>query len=84
MSKSRTSAPSLVRTVMQSITLGRDGKVVNPTVGQTFEFTAEEIEQIEKANPAAISVIATLDLSNEVAADAVKAASSEQSGKGDL
>jgi hypothetical protein len=83
MSKSRASAPSLMRTVMQSVTVGRNGQVVVPTIGYPFEFTADEIAQIEKANPAAISTIATLDLTDEVTADAVKTAAGD-SGEGSL
>lgn len=83
MSKTRSSAPSLMRTVMQSVIVGRDGELICPPVGQPFEFTANEIAQIERANPAAISTIATLDMSDEVTAGAVKAATGD-SGEGAL
>lgn len=43
-----------IRIPVQTITVGRDGKNIVPTIGQPFNFTAEEIEQIESSNPAAV------------------------------
>ena len=44
----------VIRIPVQTITVGRDGKNIVPTIGQPFNFTAEEIEQIESSNPAAV------------------------------
>lgn len=43
------------RTAVQTITVVRDGKTVTPTIGKPFNFTEDEIEQIEAMNPDAIS-----------------------------
>lgn len=43
-----------IRIPVQTITVGRDGKNVIPTIGQPFDFTDEEIKQIEASNPAAV------------------------------
>lgn len=50
------------REVVQSITLGRDGKRISLTTGQVFDFTKEEYDQIMKSNPKAISAKVTVDL----------------------
>lgn len=41
------------RFVLQSITVVRDGKRTSPEIGKAFEFTAEEIKQIDKVMPTA-------------------------------
>jgi hypothetical protein len=51
----KSQSKSLLRTPLQSVVVFRDKKQVVPPIGQPFEFTAEEIEQIEAANPSAIS-----------------------------
>ena len=43
-----------IRIPVQTITVGRDGKNIVPTIGQPFDFTDEEIKQIEASNPAAV------------------------------
>ena len=43
-----------IRIPVQTITVGRDGKNIVPTIGQPFNFTDEEIKQIEASNPAAV------------------------------
>lgn len=55
-------AASTLRVPMQSVTVVRDGAAMTPTIGTPFEFTADEIEQIERMNPAAISAMASVDL----------------------
>jgi hypothetical protein len=77
-------ATSLVRTVLQSVTVGRDGKSVTLPVGQPFEFTADEIEQIEKMNPTAISTQVVLDTSDAAAAAEVVKAVTGTTGDKDL
>lgn len=71
---------STVRNVLQSITVGREGKPFTPPVGQPFEFTAEEIAQIERMNPAAISTAITLDASDPAVAEVVSGATGGESG----
>lgn len=44
----------VIRIPVQTITVGRDGKNIVPTIGQPFDFTDEEIKQIEASNPAAV------------------------------
>ena len=62
-------ASSTVRVPMQSVTVHRNGKSVTPDIGKPFEFTAEELEQIEAANPAAVSTQGTVDVSQQKADD---------------
>lgn len=78
-SPTKKQAVSNVRNVLQSITVGRDGKAVTPMIGQPFEFTADEIAQIEKMNPMAISTVITLDASDPAVAEAVSGASDQGS-----
>lgn len=46
-----------IRKVVQTVALWREGKRVVPPVGQAFDFTKAELEQITKLNPDAISKI---------------------------
>jgi hypothetical protein len=41
-------------TVKKGVTVVRDGKRVKPEIGKTFPFTAEEVENIRSADPAAL------------------------------
>ena len=43
-----------IRIPVQTITVGRDGKNIIPTIGHPFDFTDEEIKQIEASNPTAV------------------------------
>lgn len=43
------------RTPVQTVTVVREGKTVYPAIGKPFNFTEDEINQIEAANPDAIS-----------------------------
>lgn len=63
MATTKKAAASNIRVPLQNITVSRDGKSVSLDIGKPFEFTAEEIEQIERANPDAISTQATVDTS---------------------
>lgn len=42
------------RVVAQSVTVVRDGERVTPPIGKPFPFTADELEFIDRANPAAV------------------------------
>lgn len=50
------------RVPKQTVVVVRDGKSVTPPIGEPFEFTDEEVSQIESMNPDAISAEATVDL----------------------
>lgn len=81
MSKKPATTASTVRTVLQSVTVGRGGQVVSPSIGQPFEFTADEIEQIEKMNPGAVSTVVSLDVADPNAAAAVQSAAGQGSNE---
>lgn len=60
------------RTPLQSVVVHRENKDdpkkplrIIPEVGKPFEFTAEEIKHIEKANPDALSTKAVVDLTED-------------------
>ena len=65
------------RVPVNSVFVVRDGKQVSPTIGEPFNFTDEELTDIERLMPEAISTDATVDLS---ASDkpAKKAAATEE------
>lgn len=50
------------RECKQSITLVRDGKRIELTTGQKFEFTQAEYDGIMESSPNALSAEATVDL----------------------
>lgn len=52
-----------VRVPVQSVIVVRDGKSVSPPLGAPFEFEDAEVADIERMNPAALSVEATVDVS---------------------
>lgn len=52
-----------LRTPMQSVVVIRDKKRVTPEIGKPFEFTKEEVAEIEEMNPDALSTLATVDVS---------------------
>lgn len=62
------------RTPLQSVVVMREGKMVTPPLEQPFEFTKEEIDQIEAVNPAALSVMTQVDMSKEPEAKATEPA----------
>lgn len=55
----------MLRVPVQSVRVIRDGKSVEPTIGEPFDFTEDEVAGIEKANPDAITSEGTVDLSKE-------------------
>lgn len=62
------------RVPLQSITLIRDKKVLNPPIGEAFDFTDDEVAQIEKMNPDAIGEVASVNVA--------KAEKAEKASKG--
>lgn len=50
------------REVIQSIVLGRGTERIHLTTGQVFDFTDEELAELNAANPGAISKHTTIDL----------------------
>lgn len=58
----------ITREVVGSVTLVRDGKRIELTTGQKFGFTKEELDQIETADPKAVSSKSIVDLDDEASA----------------
>lgn len=50
------------RVAKQTVVVVRDGKSVTAPIGEPFDFTEEEVSQIEAMNPDAISAEAKVDL----------------------
>jgi hypothetical protein len=42
------------RVVLKRVIIGREGKRLEPPIGKAFEFTDEELENIERVNPTAL------------------------------
>ena len=67
------------RIPIQRIIVQRDGKQVVPEIGQAYDFTAEELDDINRMNPDAIRKVIVEDkaleaqLKADEAADAAKA-----------
>lgn len=55
----------ITREVVGSVTLVRDGKRHELTTGQKFEFTEEEVQQINAADPKALSATSIVSLDDE-------------------
>lgn len=53
------------RVPKQSVNVVRNGKLVQPEIGQPFDFEDQEVEDIERMNPDALSSEATVDLTKE-------------------
>lgn len=66
------------RVPLQSITLIRDKKVVNPTIGEAFDFTDDEVAQIEKMNPDAIGEVASVNVAKAEKAEKASKAKAEK------
>jgi hypothetical protein len=49
------------RVPLQSVVVMRDGQSFCPPIGVVFEFTSDEVKQIERMRPEAISAQATVD-----------------------
>lgn len=63
---SKTKAPaSLSRVPQQSVVVYRAGNQIVPPIGQPFEFTSEELADIERINPDAVTALAVVDLSQQ-------------------
>lgn len=62
------------RTPMQSVVVMRDGKSMSPPIGKPFDFTEDEVAQLEATNPDAISSEAVVDLDKEEKSAAKKSA----------
>lgn len=52
---------TIKRVPLQSVVVHRDGQPFVPPIGQVFEFTADEVEQLERMNPDAVSAQVTMD-----------------------
>lgn len=50
------------RVPLQSITVMRDKKTFNPPIGEPFDFTDEEVEQVMAMNPDALSEVASVNV----------------------
>lgn len=62
-----------MRAPKQSVRVIRDGKSVEPPIGEPFEFTDDEVADIMAANPDAISSEAMVDLKASDAAPRTRA-----------
>lgn len=68
----------VIRTPMQTVVVQRNGESVVPTIGHPFSFTKDEVEQIERMNPSAISKDIVLDADDPAVKAAVTGGSSDQ------
>lgn len=68
------------RMINEGVIVHRDGKRIRPEIGKMFDLTADEIEQLEKIRPQAIS---TLKEVQEDKRGAAKAAEEEESDEDD-
>lgn len=53
------------RVPVQAIFVQRDGKLVRPKLGEKFEFTNEELGDINRMNPSAITKVVTGEIQDE-------------------
>jgi hypothetical protein len=73
------------RTPLQSVVVFRNKESMTPEIGKPFEFTDEEVEHIEQANPAALSdVIVTPVAEVDRKAKASKAKAAAAGGNEDI
>lgn len=61
------------RVPLQSITVVRDKKAFTPPIGEPFDFTNEEVEQVMAMNPDAISEVAEVNVAKAEKASKAKA-----------
>jgi hypothetical protein len=67
------------RTPLQSVVVFRNKERVEPEIGKPFDFTDEEVEHIDAANPAALSdVIVTPVAEADKKAKASKSAAKKE------
>lgn len=70
------------RKVLQTVILHRTTGRVTPTVGEIFDFTAEEVETLNRLNPEALGrPVQEVDLENQAAQEAAQKAKAEQDAK---
>lgn len=71
---------STKRTVLQSVVVKKDGRSFVPPIGQVYEFTSEELADIERLNPDALSDRADVSVDDLAAAGGkkVKAADKDE------
>lgn len=50
------------RIVKEGVVVLREGKRVRPAVGKAFDFTAEEIKQLEKVRPQSIGKLSEVEV----------------------
>ena len=62
MAKSTPKTDSNMRVPMQTVVVQRDGKMMSPPIGTPFQFSKDEIEQIDRMNPDALSTKGTIDV----------------------
>jgi hypothetical protein len=56
---------TVTRVPTQSVLVIRDGQRVYPEIGKPFEFTADEVKQLERGAPEALSTLAMVDVTEE-------------------
>lgn len=67
------------RKVLQTVILHRESGRIVPTVGQIFDFTADELASINRLNPEALGrPVQEVDLENQAAQEAAAKAKAEQ------
>lgn len=69
------------RVPMQSVCVERDGKRVDPTIGEPFNFTEEELAHIEAVNPDALSSTITVSAEDVDAGKPLKVAGKQSKAK---
>ena len=69
-----------IRVPLQSVPVVRDGKRVEPKIGEPFEFTDDEVQHIEAANPDALSDQITVSADQVEAGKPVKVAGKAKAG----
>lgn len=53
------------RVPLQSVVVKRDGASTIPMIGQPFEFTEQEVAEIEATNPDALTAEVVVDMAKE-------------------
>lgn len=67
------------RVPVQTIIVNREGKNIRPPIGKPFDFTPEELDDIMRVNPAAVTKIENVEINDDseakakAEADALKA-----------
>jgi len=66
--------------IKESVLLMRDGKRVRPEIGKSFDLTKEEIEDIKRVRPQAISAVPVVE-TDPNSKDTDKADKTDKGGK---